>query len=418
MRTRSRRFLAAAAILSVAASAEAATLSLSDCVRLAESKSPAAARGALEETRAQSARAEARRARGPQLVGDGKLTRSDDASTNLPDDNRALLRLEQNLSPWSPDWVRGRQRDAEARAAGFGRVESVLDADLSVKALYFSILREQDSVKALDQIERELKSLLETVLPKFTIGRVAAFDPVKVRVALSDLARTRELTQSSLRGDRAALAQTLGLESDDWDLKPLSATPDLGDETGRGLADNPTLAALGEQIRAAEFGLTAVKRARAGDLTGAAEVGYTGQSTSGMTQGWAFSAALRIPIFDWGRITAQAAQENAALGLARNSLEGEKRKLTADLIETAATAAAHRADQSRLTGLLPDVRAAALASVDRYRRGGAGILEVSDAVNLWLQTLLNERAAYYNYLSDLARLERLTGSRVKVAYEN
>ena len=336
----SRRWLACLLALMSASAAGAATLSLADCLKLAEARSPVAMRGALEESRALAVRDDSKRARLPLLVGDGKLTRSDDALTNLPDDNRGLLRLEQSLAPWSPEWVRGRQREAEARAAGFGRVESLQDADLAVKALYFAILREEDSIRALDRIERELKTLL----------------------------------------------------------------------------DNPTLEALSEQIRASQFGLSAAKRARAGDLSGAADYGYTGQSTSGMTRSWSVSAALRIPIFDWGRITAQAASESAAVGQARNSLEAERQKATADLIGTLATAAAHRADQTRLTALLPDVRETALASVARYRRGGTGILEVSDAVNLWLQTLLNERAAYYGYLSDLARLERLTGGRVKVAY--
>ena len=409
--------LLAASALSAPASAT--PLSLADCLKLAEAKSPAAMRGALEESRALAARDDSRRARLPLLVGDGKLTRSDDAATNLPDDNRGLVRLEQSMTPWSPEWVRGRQREAEARAAGFGRVESVQDADLAVKSLYFGILRGEDSVLALDKIERQLNALLDTVLPKFTVGRVAAFDPVKVRVALSDLARTRELLQASLRGDRTALAEALGLDgADGWELSPLSATPALGDEAAAapGLLDNPTLEALSEQIRAAQFGLSAAKRARAGDLSGAADYGYTGQSTSGMTRAWSVSAALRIPIFDWGRITAQTASEKAAVGLAQNSLQAEKQKATADLIETLATARAHRADQTRLTALLPDVRESALASVERYRRGGTGILEVSDAVNLWLQTLLNERAAYYGYLSDLARLERLTGGRVKIVY--
>ncbi len=403
----------------LAAGAAAEPQSLGDCRKLAESHSPVANRGALEESRALAARDDARSARLPQLVGDGKLTRSDDAATNLPDDNRGLVRLEQNMAPWSPEWVRGRQRAAEARAAGFGRVESVQDADLAVKALYFSILREEDSARSLDPIERELKALLDTVLPKFTIGRVAAFDPVKVRVALTDLARLRQLLQASLRGDRTALAEALGLGgADGWELAPLSATPALVDEgsAARGLLDNPTLEALSAQIRAAELGVSAAKRARAGDLSGAADAGYTGYSTSGMVRGWSVSAALRLPIFDWGRITAQTAAETAAESLARNSLEAERQKATADLIATLATARAHHDDQLRLTALLPDVRETAFASVERYRRGGTGILEVSDAINLWLQTLLNEREAYYGYLTDLARLERLTGGRVKVAY--
>ena len=401
------------------APAPATTLSLSDCVKLAQSHSPQALRGALEESKARAARDEILRARRPQLVADGKLTRSDDAATNLPDDNRGLVKLEQNLTPFSSEWIRGDQREAERRAAALSRAGSEQDADLAVKALYFAILREKDSILALDRIERELKTLLDTVLPKFTMGRVAAFDPVKVRVSISDIARARELAQAQLRGDRSALSQALGLEAEDWVLKPVAATPALADESAaaKNLLDNPTLTALSESIRAAEFGVKAARRARAPDLSGSAEYGYTGQSTSGMTRGWAVSAGLRLPIFDWGRIAAQAAQESASADLARNTLKAEKQRVTTELIATLETARAHRSDQARVAALLPDVRDAAKASIERYRRGGAGILEVSDSVNLWLQTLLNERSAYYGYLSDLARLERLTGGRIRVAYE-
>ncbi len=407
-------------LLALPSVARAQTYSLADCVRMSRTSSLEAARGGLEEKRALAARHEAVRSRLPQLVGAGKFTRSDDDTTNLPDDNAAVLRLEQNLTPFSPDWVRGQQRSAEARAAAFGAAASAQDAGLAVKQLYFSILREEDSVRSLDQIETHLKSLLDTVLPKFTIGRVAAFDPVKVRVALSDLARLRDQTRAQLRGDRFALSQALGLEGDAWVLKPLSAEPKLFDEAlAPGSAmNNPTLDQLTAQIEAARLGVKAVERARAPDLTAYADYGYTGQAARDTNKGWTLSAAVRVPIFNWGRITAQAAQERASADLAGNALETERRKIASDLVSTMAGAKAHLADRARLNALLPDVRDAARASVERYRRGGTGILEVSDAVNLWLQTMVNERAAYYGYLSDLARMERLTGGAVKIAYED
>ncbi len=80
-------------------------------------------------------------------------------------------------------------------------------------------------------------------------------------------------------------------------------------------------------------------------------------------------------------------------------------------------AEAHLRDQKRLQTLAASVQKASLVSIQRYRQGAIGIVEVSDALNLWSQNLLNERSAYYNYLLDLAKWERLMG-RETVHYEN
>jgi outer membrane protein TolC len=120
--------------------------------------------------------------------------------------------------------------------------------------------------------------------------------------------------------------------------------------------------------------------------------------------------AARLPLFDWGLISAQVDQQAARASWSRNQFELEKQKTLADLLEIHAHAAAQLADRERLQELLPDLQQTALASIDRYKTGGSGILETTDAINLWVQTLLNERLAYYTYLMDLAQLKRLTGA--------
>ncbi|MDE2512029.1 MAG: TolC family protein [Elusimicrobia bacterium] len=421
MTNRACGFLWALALIAgVAPGALAAPLTLAQCLTRARSRSTQAVQAALAEGRAKAAHAEAVAGLRPQLLINGRLTRSDDASTNLPDDNNATLRLQQSLDPLAPEWAQADQRAAEARAAELSRVETSADVDLQIKQLYFSILQDQDAVASIQKVSEETKKLLDNVLPKFEMGRAPAFDPVKVRLSLADLSLARGLAQSRLDGERETLAMAVGLaDSPDLDLAPVlvdtsDAATDLSTSAVQG---NPTFGTLEQEVRAAELGLTAARRARWPDLTGALEYGYADYTTSGMSRGWAATLNLSMPLYDWGRISAQISRQDGAVREANNRLEARRQEASAQIVRALGEAAAHARDQRALAAILPDVRQAALIEVQRYRLGAAGILEATDAVNLWLNTLLQERASYYSLLADQATLERLTGGRFTAAYD-
>lgn len=400
--------------------ARAETLSLADCLTRARARSVQAVQAGLAEGRAKAARAEAGAGLRPQLLVNGRLTRSDDASSNLPDDNNGTLRLQQSLDPLASEWVLADQRAAEARVAQSARVETAADVDLQVKQLYFSILRDEDAVSSLQKVSDETSRLLDSVLPKFEVGRAPAFDPVKVRLALSDLSRARGLTRAGLDGERQTLALAVGLPGGTGlELAPIriDTAPSAGDLTAADAQGDPSLRTLEREVRAAELGLTAARRARWPDLVGALEYGYADYATSGMTRGWAASLNLSVPLYDWGKVSAQVAQQDFTVRAARSRLEERRQEASARIVRTLGETETHDRDRRTLAALLPDVRQAALIEVKRYRLGAAGILEATDALNLWLNTLLQERSAYYAYLSDLATLERLTGGRFTAAYD-
>jgi outer membrane protein TolC len=405
-------------LLGSSARAQVSVLTLSDCLARARERS---ARVIEAEQASRGARAAAREARGaflPQLSAHGQLLRSDDASTNLPDDNNATLRLQQSLDPFSAGRAAARRARAEARAAGYSEDGAAADAALEVKTLYFSVLRDSAAVGSLDRVSASLRELLNAVLPRYTVGRAPAFDPVKVRLALADLARRRGLTVSRLDGEREALALKIGLSGGRaLALAPLRAEdppPPAADEGD--LAGDPTLQALDAGAAASEAGVVAARRARRPDLVGALEYGYADYATSGMTAGWAASVGLQLPLFDGGRIAARVARADAGLGQARARAEERRRALRAEFVRATAEAAAYRADRARLAALLPEVHRAAQADIRRYRLGAIGVLEAADALNLWLDTLLQERSARCSYLIDLATLERLTGGRYAADY--
>jgi outer membrane protein len=396
----------------------AKVVSLSECLQAASARSPQAVQGILGEQRARAAHDEALAQRLPHLNIVGTLDVSDDPATQLPDSNKAVVRLEQSIHPFTPAWVRGNQTGSLLKAAEFTKIESRQDIGLVVKQLYFAIQRDQATIESNQRIERELARLKDTVLPKYTVGRVPPFDLIKVKTSLSDLARSREQVQAQLGGEKELLALIIGLPSGSMlEIKPLGSLPELGIPSQlRDLSSNPTLLSLSEQVHASELGAQGARFARFPSLVTGVEYGYSGQTTSTATPGWDVTMALSLSLWDWGQISAQVRQAQADTALAESRLDLQRQQLSADFITTRATAEAQRADEKRMIGLLSQVQRSAQVSITRYRQGAATIIETSDAVNLWLQTLLNEQNARYGYLSSIAKLERLTG-KDSVRYE-
>lgn len=398
----------------------AGELSLSQSLGLAQSRSLQTVQAALEEARAKAQVSAASAQLLPQFSAVGRYTASDDPSTNLPDDNEALLKVEENLLPFlSPDWVRAGQQQAQFKASQIDRVATRQDVDLLVEQLYFAILRDKDAVDQVDRVTREFGTLLDYLAPQFNVGRTPRFDAVKVKAALTDLARSRALTLAQLAGEKNELAQVLGLGTGEGlDLKALSTLPEMPPSPGpEGLEENPTLQALGQRVEAARIGLDADNFSRLPSLTADFRYGYMSQTWSTLSIGWDATVELRLPLFDWGTLSAQADQDRADWRLAQNALESQRRQFSSQLAQTQAAAQAYLDDFKRMEALLPETEQASHAALRQYRTGAMGIVETTDAVNLWLQTDLNDRNAYYSYLGALAQLERLTGGKWQVKYE-
>lgn len=393
-----------------ASAANAPSLTLADCLRLAREHSTTLESARLVEAGAHGSADEASAALKPQLLAVGQLTRSDDPATNLPNDNNGVLRLQQSLSPLSPAWADARRARADLAAAGLSRRDAWLAEELQVKTFYYAILRDEAAVRSVDLVSARTRDLLNAVLPRFSVGSAPPFDLVKVRSTLADLEKTRADILTQLAGEKSRLAQDLGMADDTpLALAPIEeAAPSLPVSRAAAIEASPAFGALAHRVDSADLALTVARRARWPTLLGGAEYGYSGYTTSGMTRGWSLSLGLGVPVFDWGRIGASVRIREAAAGQARSDLEALRRETRAVAIETFASARAHAADRDRMKALAAEAQEAALAGVARYRRGAAGILEATDALGLWLSTNLGENTAAYAYLTDLARLERLS----------
>jgi len=393
-------------------------ITLSECLARLNSHSIQVAQALVGELRAQSALDEANRPRLPQLVAQANFLQSSDVVNQAVDSNKAVLRVEQGTLPFfGSAWKLGIQKAAELEVARSAVMESRADAAFLVKQLYFSILRDQDTIEKLNAIELELNRVLNTVLPKFQMGRAPSFDQVKVRSSIYDLSRQRETTLAQLVGEKTQLRQIVGIENGNFKLKEMPADSVPKNESSATQADekmalrNPTLTGLSLGVDASEASISTASGARLPALSAAFEYGGTGQTATALVRGYNAFVQLRLTLFDWGLISSQVSQAEHATTLARQKLEAEKNRIFTELQTTQALAHAHLADQQRLFKILPEMKRAENAAVERYRRAGIGIIELSDSVSLLLTTLLNERLAYYSYLGDLAHIKRLVGDR-------
>ncbi len=391
-------------------------LSLDQCLEIARTKSPQAIDGLLSEEKAKGTLRETSSRKLPHVFAVGAVSTSDDPSTQLPDANRGIVRAEQNLYPFSSDWVKVDQSRALVRAAGFSKLESESDVALLVKQLYFSILRDRRAIQSYEEVNAQFHRLQETIVPRYTVGRVPPFDLVKVKTSIADVERNLDATSAQLSGEETQLSLILGVQDSGLELKPLTSLPEIPAVETDSMSQNPTLLSISAQTEASKFGLSATKRSRLPSLLAGADYGYSGQKIDSMSLGWGADVELRLPLWDWSEISSQVSQQKTELALSENRFELERQKIGTDFAETQASAKAHLADEKRVKAFFTEVKQAAQTSVQRYRQGASGILEATEAIDLWLQTLLNEQAAYYGYLSDLAKIERLTG-KSSVHYE-
>jgi len=414
------------ALFGLSISASANTLSLKDCLSLAAQKSPQMVAAVLGTENAKAVSKETFAGKLPTLSALGVLDQSNNQAIQAIDTNMSVLRLQQMISPLSPRWVLAAQKKEEYRAALSAQIATRNDVALVVKDLYFGILKDRDQILNFNRVEKKLSDLKDAVLPRYTVGRAPPFDLVKAQSALYDLKKARALLSADLDAQKEALAQILGFSSGhDIDLQPLSTLPAI--PAASALEKNPLIESLNQKVSAARLALKAQKFERLPALMGSLDYGYEGDTfnfpyhvsnpppvagNSYYGLGWNASVQLSFPLWTWGAISSRVAQRRAALKLAENNLAEALQRLRVLWVGASETAKAQLDDEKLRLSFIPASKKVAEVSIPRYRLGAIGILEVSDALSLWLQTVLGERGDYYSYLSDLAQMEHVIGTDV------
>ena len=316
------------------------------------------------------------------------------------------------------DYRRTRSLEAVARAraevAKRGLVVAVVQS-------YYGLLAAQRKYASAQQAAAEAQGFLDLSRKLEHGGEVAHSDVIKAQLQFND--RQRDLREAQLTMDKSRLDLAVLLFPgfnlnftvvDDAQLAPPLMS--FEDFIKAAQNKNPDLRASTAGFQASRFELASAQAGFFPTLTldyfyGIDAAHFATHEPNGINNlGYAVSATLNIPVWNWGATRSKVVQANLRQKQAQRELSQAQRKLQADMRSLYAEAEAARAELELLRSSVDLAAESLRLTTLRYQGGEATALEVVDA-----QNKLNQSR---NALSDgevrartaLANLQTLTGT--------
>lgn len=303
---------------------------------------------------------------------------------------------------------------AKAEIAARGLVVTVVQS-------YYGLIAAQRKYANTQQAATEAESFLNLSRKLESGGEVAHADVIKAQIQYQG--RQRDLREAQLAMDKARLDlavlifpdfnQNFTVVDDTQLAPPLQSFEDF---SRMAQSRNPELRASSASLKAAQYEVSASRAGYFPDLTlnyfyGIDAPNFAVNSPDGfMNLGYAASATLNIPVWNWGATRSKVTQSDLRRKQAQRELSLAQRKLQADVRALYAEADAARSELDLLKSSA-ELAAESLRLTNlRYQGGEATALEVVDAQN----TLTQARNAYDDgvarYRIALANLQTLTGT--------
>lgn len=316
------------------------------------------------------------------------------------------------------DYRKARALEAVARAkaevAKRGLVVTVVQG-------YYGLIAAQRKYANVQQAANEAQQFLTLSKKLENGGEVAHADVIKAQIQSND--RQRDLREAQLAMDKARLDLAVILFPDfnlnftlvdDAQLAPPLAS--FEEFVKAAQSRNPDVRASTASFQAARFEVSSAQSAYFPTLTldyfyGIDAPHFAVHEPDGVRNlGYAVTATLNIPVWNWGATRSKVVQANLRQKQAQRELSMAQRKLQADMREMYAEAQAAR-DELELLKNSADLAAESLRlTLLRYQGGESTVLEVVDAQN----TLTQARNAFSDGAvrarTAVANLQTLTGT--------
>jgi outer membrane protein TolC len=315
------------------------------------------------------------------------------------------------------DYQRARALDAVARAkaeiAARGLVVTVVQG-------YYGLIAAQRKYANVQRAAGEAENFLRLSQKLENGGEVAHADVIKAQLQHQD--RQRDLREAQLAMEKARLDLAVLLFPnfnenftlvDDAELAP----PLMSFEDFARAAEtkNPDLQAASASFQAAGYEVSAARGGFFPTLTldwfYGIDANHFATYTDGVHNlGYAATATLSIPIWNWGATRSKVIQADLRHKQAQRELSLTQRKLLANMRSLYSEAEAARAELELLK-TSTDLAAESLRLTTlRYQGGEATVLEVVDAQNALTQARNGYSDGLLRYRTDLANLQTLTGT--------
>jgi outer membrane protein TolC len=290
----------------------------------------------------------------------------------------------------------------------------------SVAGLFYASFTADRRVAVAERAANEAASLTKLTQQRETAREVAHADVIKAQ--LQQQQRERDLSDAKLNAEKARLDLAVLLFPDPRAAYTLvvpeapSAVPARVDVEAALAKHNPELESALASSHLANLDVFAAKSAYLPDLAlnytygiDAPQFALNGLDGT-RNLGYAASATLNIPVWDWFTTRDKVRQSEINRDVAKITLTNTQRKLIATLDEAYAEAvAAH--DQLDSLNLSVTTAAESLRlTTMSYKAGESTILEVVDAENSLTSSELAREDGIVRYKTALANLQLLTGT--------
>jgi outer membrane protein len=315
------------------------------------------------------------------------------------------------------DYQRARALDAVAHAkaeiAARGLVVTVVQS-------YYGLIATQRKYANVQRAAGEAESFLRLSQKLENGGEVAHADVIKAQLQHQDRQRDlreAQLTMGKARLDLAVLLfpnfnENFTLVDDAELAPPLMSFEDLSHAAE---TKNPDLRAANATLQAAGYEVSSVRGGFFPTLTldwfYGIDASHFATYTDGTRNlGYAATATLSIPIWNWGATHSKVVQADLRHKQAQRELSLTQRKLLANMRSLYSEAEAAR-DELQLLKSSTDLAAESLRLTNlRYQGGEATVLEVVDAQNALTQARNGYSDGLLRYRTALANLQTLTGT--------
>jgi outer membrane protein TolC len=316
------------------------------------------------------------------------------------------------------DYRKARALEAVARAkaevAKRGLVVAVVQG-------YYGLIAAQRKYANVQRAATEAQQFLALSQKLENGGEVAHADVIKAQIQSND--RQRDLREAQLAMDKSRMDLAVILFPDfnlnftvvdDAQLAPPLQSFDEFVEAAE--TKNPDVRASSASFQAAKFEVTSAQSAYLPTLTldyfyGIDAPHFATHEPDGTRNlGYAVTATLNIPIWNWGATRSKVVQANLKRKQAQRELTMAQRKLQADMRELYAEAEAAHAELELLKNSADLAAESLRLTILRYQGGESTVLEVVDAQN----TLTQARNAFSDgevrARTAVANLQTLTGT--------
>lgn len=314
-----------------------------------------------------------------------------------------------------------RRANAEAAAAKARLEIARRGLVATVVSAYYGVLAADEksrvAAEALVEADRffKMSSQLEAG------GEVAHSDVLKAQ--LQQRQRERESQDAALTAERARLDLGVLLFPDptiqytlasDLDHPPSLAT--RGEMEANAKGASPDVRAAFASLRAAQLGVTSSNSAYLPDLSLAYNYGidsdhFAIHDANGVKNlGYAATATLDIPVWDWFATRAKVKQSQLARDLAKADLTAAQRRTLAAFQEFYGEADVASRQLVSLDRSVEDAREALRLTNLRYSAGDGSVLEVVDAQTTLVTAQSSRADGVVRYYTALASLQTMTGN--------